>query len=64
MSTQSPGDGVPVGTYKVSVAPPAAASAESVGPPPFNTKLTRVETSGLEFEVKPQKNEFPIQVTK
>src|SRR5262245_35167366 len=32
MSTNTPGDGVPAGKYKVSIAPPASASAESAAP--------------------------------
>ena len=64
LSTNAPGDGAPPGKYRVSVAPPPAISAEGGGRPPFHVRFSRVETSNLEFEVKPQDNEYSIQVTK
>jgi hypothetical protein len=64
MSTFEPGDGVPPGKYRVQVNPPPMVDAEARTPPPFNPKYGSFQTSGLEFEVKPGANEFPIQLTK
>lgn len=64
MSTNSPGDGVPAGTYKVCVAPPGLANPDARTAPPFAEKFSSFDASGLSFEVKPGKNEFPITVTK
>jgi len=64
MSTNTPGDGVPAGAYKVSVAPPPIANPDAPAASPFATKFSSFDSSGLTFEVKPGKNDFPIQVTK
>jgi hypothetical protein len=64
MSTNAPGDGVPAGNYRVSVAPPPMVNADSPTPAPFHPRYSSVETPGLTFQVKPGKNEFPIQVKK
>lgn len=64
MSTNTPGDGVPAGTYKVSIAPPGSANPDAPAPSPFAAKFSSFDSSGLTFEVKPGKNEFPIPVTK
>ena len=64
MSTNRPGDGVPPGNYRVSVAPPPPPSLDSPSPAPYNEKFTRLETSGLTFEVKPGNSEFSIRVSK
>jgi hypothetical protein len=64
MGTYTPGGGVPVGTYRVSVAPPPVANPDAPYVSPFNARFSRVDTSGLTFEVKPGTNEFPIEVQK
>jgi hypothetical protein len=64
LSTSQPGDGVPVGKYRVQVNPPPLVDAEAKIAAPFNPKFSDFNASGLEFEVKPGKNEFPIQLTK
>jgi len=64
MSTNTPGDGVPAGSYKVSVAPPGLANPDARPAPLFADKYSSFDSSGLTFEVKPGKNEFPIQVSK
>ena len=64
MSTYKPGDGVPIGKYKVLVAPPPMVNADAPARPPFDTKYSNFATSGLRFDVKAGNNDFPIQVTK
>ncbi len=60
------GDGALPGQYKVIVVPPALSEYE-VGQgmiPAIDGKFGKYETSGLTFEVKPGRNEFPIVVTR
>jgi hypothetical protein len=64
LSTYRPGDGVPAGRYRVLLAPPSPKDPERPEKPPFDARYTDFKTSGLEFEVKPGSNEFPIQVTR
>lgn len=64
LSTAQPGDGVPVGKYRVQVNPPPIVDAEAAQRLPFNAKFADFSTSGLEFEVKPGGNDFSIQLTK
>jgi hypothetical protein len=64
LSTVQPGDGVPVGKYRVQVNPPAVVDAEAAQRAPFHPKFSDFSTSGLEFEVKSGGNDFPIQLTK
>jgi hypothetical protein len=64
--TERPGDGAPPGNYKVVVMPRALSDAE-LGEgkrPDVDGKYTKYETSGLSFEVKPQRNEFNITVSR
>jgi len=60
VATHKPGDGAPLGKYKVAVYPPSG----STGPAVFDSHYSDFATSGLEIEVKAGKNEFPITVTK
>jgi hypothetical protein len=65
LSTHKPGDGVPAGKYRVLVAP--RLNIDSPTPErdrPFDTRYSDFKTSGLEFEVQPGPNEYPIRVTK
>jgi len=64
MSTNTPGDGVPPGNYRVSVVPPPPPSLDSPSSAPYNERFTRSETSGLTFEVKPGNSELSIRVSK
>jgi hypothetical protein len=64
MSTHQPGDGVPVGKYRVQVNPPPMVDAEARSVAPFNPKYSSFDTSGLQFEVKPGAGELSIQLTK
>jgi hypothetical protein len=62
LGTQKPGDGAPAGTYRVLVTP----RVENPDAPEvtFDRRFADFKTSGLEFEVKPGSNDYPIQVTK
>jgi hypothetical protein len=61
LSTDKPGDGVPLGRYKVLVNPMDLSDLpDEQKNIPFAHKYLKFETSGLEFEVKAGANEFPI----
>src|SRR5262245_14330401 len=65
LGTESPGDGVFPGRYQVLVKPPAQGKGEDdpqSSLPMIDPRFTRFETSGLEIEVKPSRNDFPITV--
>jgi hypothetical protein len=65
LSTHKLGDGVPVGKYRVLVAPKL--NIDSPQPERdrlFDPRYEKFETSGLEFEVKSGPNEYLIQVTR
>jgi len=64
LSTAQPGDGVPLGKYRVQVNPPPVVDAEAAQRAPFHPKFSDFSTSGLEFEVKAGGNDFTIQLTK
>lgn len=64
--SDKPGDGAPPGTYKVLVQPRALGDAE-LGEgkrPAVAGKYTKFASSGLTFEVKPEKNVFNITVSR
>lgn len=60
------GDGAAPGHYEVVVMPPSLSEHElSQGvQPAVDSKFTKFESSGLSFDVKDGKNEFPIKVTR
>ena len=64
--TERAGDGATPGQYRVIVMPvPLADSELAEGKQPaVDGKFGKFETSGLTFEVKPQKNELNIKVTR
>src|SRR5262245_25150973 len=63
MSTDKPGDGVPVGKYRVLVnAMDLSDVPDEQKKIPFDFKYQKFETSGLEFEVKSGNNVFPIKL--
>src|SRR5687767_259479 len=64
--TDRPGEGVKPGKYRVAVIPRALGDAERAAGklPAVDEKYSNPNTSGIEFEVKPQKNELNITVTK
>lgn len=65
LSTDRPGDGVPAGQYRVRLVPPEPSLDGRTSPAPsFDRRYTRFQTSGLEFEVKPGSNTYPIQVAR
>jgi hypothetical protein len=67
LGTYKPGDGVPPGKYRVLIAP--RDDMEDIDSPnrkplAFDRRYSDFKTSGLEFEVKPGSNDFPIRVTR
>jgi hypothetical protein len=64
LGTRKPGDGARPGKYRVLVTPRARTEEEKNLPPVLDPKFTRYSTSGLEFEVKKEKNDFPLKVSK
>jgi hypothetical protein len=57
-STYAEGDGAPPGQYRVQVTPPEQVDPGQPRPLPFDRRFSSFETSGLEYTVKPGKNEF------
>jgi hypothetical protein len=66
LGTHKPGDGVVAGKYRVLVAPRTDPNAidKPQQQAPFDRRYSEFATSGLEFEVKPGSNEFPIRLTR
>jgi hypothetical protein len=65
LSTRQLGDGVPPGKYRVLINPvDLSDKPDEEKDLPFDIKYTKFETSGLEFEVKPESNDFPIKLTR
>jgi hypothetical protein len=68
LSSEKAGDGSLAGRYRVLVRPPPNPGRGEDDPrrylPLIDPRYTRFETSGLEFEVRPGKNEFTIEVEK
>jgi hypothetical protein len=65
LSSEKPQDGVREGRYQVLVKPPSRGKGEDdpqSNLPVIDPRYTRFETSGLEVEVKPDKNEVTIEV--
>ncbi|HVK08874.1 MAG TPA: hypothetical protein VM597_08875 [Gemmataceae bacterium] len=64
--TDKPGDGARPGKYRVAVIPRGLGDAEMAAGmlPAVDSKFEDPKTSGIEFEVKPQRNELNITVTK
>jgi hypothetical protein len=63
LGTDTPGSGAPAGHYRVLVAPPTGEDKQPESDL-LDSKWTKLETSGLELDVKSGKNEFNITVTK
>jgi hypothetical protein len=66
LSTYKAGDGAMPGIYRVMVASKSDPNAvdKPNRPPPFDSRFMAFNTSGLEFEVKAESNEFPIRVAR
>ena len=64
LSTNNPKDGVPLGKYKVLVAPPPMVDAEAKAVIHFNPRFSDFSKSKLEFEVKSGENNFDIKLSK
>jgi hypothetical protein len=63
LSTETPGDGVPAGRYRVSINPLDTSDVpDEQKTLPFDVRYLNQKTSGLEFEVKSGPNEFPIRL--
>jgi len=63
LSTVKPGDGAWPGKYRVVINPMDFSDLpDEQKNIPFDYKYMRYETSGLEFEVKPGGNDFPIKL--
>ena len=63
LSTETPGDGVPAGRYRVSINPLDTSDVpDEMKVLPFDVKYLNQKTSGLDFEVKSGANEFPIRL--
>ena len=50
--------GLPEGKYRILVAPPDNPDPDRPRPLPFDKRFTSFDKSGLEYTVKPGKNEF------
>jgi hypothetical protein len=57
-STYAEGDGAPPGSYRVVITPPEQLDPGQPRPKPFDRRFSSFQTSGLEYTVKPGKNEF------
>jgi hypothetical protein len=65
LSTGRPGDGVKPGRYRVLVNPLDLSDVpDEQKVLPFDVKYTRLDTSGLEVEVKAGDNDIPIKLTR
>jgi hypothetical protein len=65
LSTRKPGDGVKPGRYRALVSPLDMADVpDEQKTLPFDTKYTRFQTSGLEFDVTSGPNVIPIKLTR
>jgi hypothetical protein len=65
LSSEKAGDGSLEGRYQVLVRPPSQGRGEDDprrNIPLIDPRFTRFETSGLEFEVRPGRNELTIEV--
>ena len=62
LSTLRPGDGAVPGMYRVLVAPPAQPPDQAPVRPPFDSRYTEFATSGLEYEVKAEPNDYAIRL--
>lgn len=63
LHSEVPGDGAPVGKYKVAVFQPGPEDSSQQDPPRiFPKRYENRDTSTLSFEVKPGDNEFNIQL--
>ncbi|MBO0699734.1 MAG: carboxypeptidase regulatory-like domain-containing protein [Zavarzinella sp.] len=64
LSTETPGDGVPAGRYRVSINPLDTSDVPDERKVlPFDVKYLNQKTSGLEFEVKPGATEYSIRLS-
>ena len=62
LSTLRPGDGAVPGLYRVLVAPPAQPPDAPPVKSSFDSRYSEFSTSGLEFEVKSEPNDYAIRL--
>jgi hypothetical protein len=64
LGTFKPGDGAPVGKYRVQINPMDLSEVpDEEKKLPFDAKYLKFETSGLEYEVRPGPNAFSLRLT-
>ena len=65
LSTERPGDGAPPGRYKVAINPLDTSDVpDEQKALPFDIKYLNLNKSGLECEVKPGANDYPIRLSR
>jgi hypothetical protein len=67
LKTGSSNVGIEPGKYNVSITPPDTSAARENGiivPPIVDARFLSPQTSGLQYDVKPGKNDFTIKVSK
>jgi hypothetical protein len=66
LGTYKEGDGAMAGEYQAAINPPLPPKLRRKGAnkPILDPRFEKYETSGLEFEVKPGRNRFTIEVTR
>ena len=66
MGSAKPGDGVLPGTYRIAVMPPSLSDADQAAGklPAIDGKYGQFETSGITLNVKPERNDLNITVSR
>jgi hypothetical protein len=64
LGVDNPKEGAPPGKYRVQIIPGDMSDLDAKVRSGFDQRYANFDTSQLEFEVKPGKNEFPIQLTR
>jgi hypothetical protein len=62
LGTMRPGDGAPVGTYRVALSQQSHADTDIPVPRRFARRYDSPETSGIEIEVAPGRNRFALKL--
>lgn len=62
LGTNRPGDGVPAGEYKVTLAPPPSADPDRPAPPVLHPDYQRLDSTKLRKTVAPQNNDIPLSL--
>jgi hypothetical protein len=64
LGVNRPKEGAPPGKYRVQIIPGDMSELDARVRSGFDSRYTDFSTSGLEFDVKPTKNDYPIQLTR